>query len=467
MLCLVGGCATSPLSGARYWQIDGCTSRPTDNVRFNRADGTQIAIVPRRTCEAINSAALKIQSASGFYLSRVLIADPDDPNAFATRDKNGNPIAIVTLGMMTSLGSDEDAWAGLLGHEIAHLVRRHSDSRADAQASARGAGEVIANVVSMAVPGVGGFIGGTVAGTATQMAVYGSYTRPQEAEADELGLQWMVAAGYDPRGLLRLFDVLRRRASMPAFLSTHPAAQDRTQAVEAFIAGIPQSRKSGSTKERGTQVVSAASVSEGVRSTPTTKPVPRDAPTPPAVNIQQAATDPPSVQQQSRGDVTAATVVPSMSIDRSVRKVTGALKVAAASDGSFGYVDSQGNWAIPPAFSEAREFSPNALAAARESRGPSARWGYINTSGTWIIAPTFTEATPFDSFGWAAVAVGNAPEKKWGFINSRGEWEVLPIFDFAYPFGLDDANVTKVRLGSESFGIWKHLNRSGVLSEIR
>jgi len=238
-LLLAAGCASNPLSNARYWPIEGCTSFNTTHVRFTRADGSLIKVLPKRTCDSVSSAAAKIQSVSSFYLSRIFIVDLEDPNAFATRDKDGSPIAIVSLGMMTAIGADEDAWAGLMGHEVAHLVKRHGDDRASAQASASGAGSVIANIVSAAVPGVGGFVGGTVAGTATQMAVYGAYTRPQEAEADELGLQWMVAAGYDPRGLVRLFEILGRRSSMPAFISTHPAAADRAQQVDAFIARNP------------------------------------------------------------------------------------------------------------------------------------------------------------------------------------------------------------------------------------
>jgi hypothetical protein len=239
VLCLLAGCATTPQSSARYWNLDGCVSARSPHVRFNRPNGDQLVIVPRQSCEALKSATQKIESASGYPLSRVLIADLQDPNAFASRDKEGKPIAVVTLGMLSSLGSDEDAWAGLMGHEVAHLVKRHAEGRDAARAGAQGAGNVVANVISYTVPGVGGLIGGTIAGTAAQMAVYGSYTRPQEAEADELGLQWMVAAGYDPRGLVRLFEILGRRASAPSFLSTHPAAADRAQAVDAFIATNP------------------------------------------------------------------------------------------------------------------------------------------------------------------------------------------------------------------------------------
>jgi hypothetical protein len=72
------------------------------------------------------------------------------------------------------------------------------------------------------------------------MAMYGAYTRPQEAEADQLGLTWMVAAGYDPRGLTRLFEILSKQSSLPAFLSTHPGAEDRAKTVQDYVSKTGQ-----------------------------------------------------------------------------------------------------------------------------------------------------------------------------------------------------------------------------------
>src|SRR5205823_13158890 len=113
-------------------------------------------------------------------------------SAVATRDREGRSVAVITLGMVQALRDDEDAWAGLLGHEIAHHVKRHSEGRKEAQANARAAGQVAANVIGAVIPGIGGVIASTAGGTATEMAMYGAYTRPQEAEADAVGLQWMV-----------------------------------------------------------------------------------------------------------------------------------------------------------------------------------------------------------------------------------------------------------------------------------
>src|SRR5262249_53959420 len=235
---VLSGCATDLTASGRGWNLEQCADAPSETVDLNRSDGTKAASVPRASCVALRSAAEKIQAQAGVQLTRIYIADVKTPNAFATRDKAGKPVAAVTLGMLTTIGPDEAAWAGLLGHEIAHHVKRHGEGRQGAATTAAVTGNVLANVVSYAIPGLGGLVGGTIAGTAAQSAVYGSYTRPQEAEADEVGLKWMVAAGYDPQGMLRLFKALSASgsSSMPAFLSSHPANEERVKMVEAFIA---------------------------------------------------------------------------------------------------------------------------------------------------------------------------------------------------------------------------------------
>lgn len=235
-ILLLAGCATTgPTSSTRYWKLDGCTNAPNPRVNFNRSDGTRVATIDRLVCERLQTAATKIQNAASYQVSQIYISDLEAVNAFATFDKNGQPIVIANIGMLQAIGADEDAWAGLLGHEIAHLVRNHREGRQEAKSAAKGGGQVVGNILSHLIPGVGGWAAGTVAGTATQWAMYGAYTRPQEAEADQLGLTWMVAAGYDPRGLTRLFDILAKQSSPPAFLSTHPGAEDRAKIVQDYV----------------------------------------------------------------------------------------------------------------------------------------------------------------------------------------------------------------------------------------
>jgi predicted Zn-dependent protease len=232
---LVSGCASNLPANSRFWTLDKCTGAASPNIRLTRRDGSVIAVVPRRSCEAIASAAKKMQVEAKYPLAAIYLADFEEPNAFATRDKAGQSIAAVTFGMLIALGPDEDAWAGLLGHELAHHVQRHGESRGGAQTAAAATGQAAAQVIGSLVPGIGGFVAGSLGGTVARRAMYGAFTRPQEAEADALALQWMANAGYDPRGMLRLFSVLDKTSPGVAFLSTHPANEDRVQAVEQFI----------------------------------------------------------------------------------------------------------------------------------------------------------------------------------------------------------------------------------------
>jgi predicted Zn-dependent protease len=248
------GCATNPLQNAQIWNIEQCSNALTPMVRFNRADGAILANIPRSTCAAVASAASKIEGVAGYRAEQIHIADPDAPNAFATQDKDRRPVILVTLGMLKALGSDEAAWAGLLGHEIAHHVRNHGAGRKEAQVGAQATGQVLGSVIAQLIPGVGGIIAGNAASFAAANSMYGAYTRPQEREADELGLRWMVASGYDPRGMERLFNALAKSSgALPGFVSTHPGAEDRAKMVRDFIAsnaGAPASIPSSTPGEQ-------------------------------------------------------------------------------------------------------------------------------------------------------------------------------------------------------------------------
>lgn len=235
----LGACAApGPAPDARYWPVSACADAAFERVQFEGPDGgPALAVIPRDSCRALRASADKMQEAAGYKLARVLLVNSMQVNAFASRDSSGEPVAVVTLGMLQALGNDSDAWAGLLGHEIAHHVKHHAEASAATQRTANVSGQVVSNVIAYAVPGVGGALGGAVAGGMTQTVVLGAYSRPQESEADALALKWLVAARYDPRGMLRLFDALGKQPSaMPAFLSTHPANDERRKAVERFIA---------------------------------------------------------------------------------------------------------------------------------------------------------------------------------------------------------------------------------------
>lgn len=74
-----------------------------------------------------------------------------------------------------------------------------------------------------------------------------TYSREQEREADELGLRYMVAAGYGPQGAIRLQEsLLEASGSTPLpFLSSHPTGQERIENLRALISASSAGSETG------------------------------------------------------------------------------------------------------------------------------------------------------------------------------------------------------------------------------
>src|SRR5690606_18455647 len=113
---------------------------------------------------------------------------------FAWMVKN-TPTVAINLAMLELLGDDDDAYATILGHEIAHLTMNHGGQRQERESARQG----IATFLGVVLGAAGVPMGGTIADVATT-AVSNVYTRDEEREADRIGLDYMKRAGFDPKG---------------------------------------------------------------------------------------------------------------------------------------------------------------------------------------------------------------------------------------------------------------------------
>jgi predicted Zn-dependent protease len=152
-----------------------------------------------------------------------ILADEKTINAFALP---GGQI-FITAGLLKQLKSDDEI-AGVLAHEIGHVIGRHS-----AEQMAKG------NLLQ-GLAGAAGVAGGdyTSAQTARYVAklINLSYGRSDELESDDFGVQYMLAAGYKPESLLAVMKVLAKSSSGGAeFLSTHPAPANREEKIQEAI----------------------------------------------------------------------------------------------------------------------------------------------------------------------------------------------------------------------------------------
>jgi Zn-dependent protease with chaperone function len=156
-------------------------------------------------------------------------------NAFALP---GGPI-YVNLG--TIQAADEAELAGVMAHEISHVVFQHS-AREAGKAQWIQLGGALTSVLLGAT--MGGSTAGQLAQLGVQMGASGvvmKYSRTAETEADLLGSQIMYDAGYNPYSMVEFFDTLAKQggAGGPQFLSDHPNPGNRAETVGKMIKRFP------------------------------------------------------------------------------------------------------------------------------------------------------------------------------------------------------------------------------------
>ncbi len=159
------------------------------------------------------------------------VVNQKEINAFALP---GGPI-FVNMGTIQAADSEAQL-AGVMAHEISHVVQRHGTRAATKQ------------IVAQAPIGLlGGLLGNGVGGKLAQLgigfgvgSIFLKNSRTAESEADLLGTDIMYDSGYDPNGMAQFFKKLEQSGgkSAPQFLSDHPNPGNRYAAVSKEIATL-------------------------------------------------------------------------------------------------------------------------------------------------------------------------------------------------------------------------------------
>ncbi|MFQ5568182.1 MAG: M48 family metalloprotease, partial [Rhodothermales bacterium] len=145
----------------------------------------------------------------------------------------------VTRGLLSHL-NNEAQLAVVLGHEVGHVVARHASQRAATQQLG------MLGIIGVAIGGqaiFGGSAGENIlglGGTAAQL-LFLSYSRDNERESDNLGVDYAALAHYRPNEAAAFFSSLKRlgaqqESSIPSFLSTHPDPGEREQTIPRLSA---------------------------------------------------------------------------------------------------------------------------------------------------------------------------------------------------------------------------------------
>ncbi|ESR23399.1 M48 family metallopeptidase [Lutibaculum baratangense] len=173
------------------------------------------------------------------YDWRTELLQDDAANAFALPGGN-----IAVLSGLLPVAQNADGLATVIGHEVAHVIARHSAERLTQQRIADLGRLAVAVALGDMDPGTRQAVIGAL-GIGTQFGILMPFSRVHESEADRIGLVLMAQACFDPREAPELWRRMARAAGdgPPEFMSTHPAPQSRIENLTGWIDEALQARE--------------------------------------------------------------------------------------------------------------------------------------------------------------------------------------------------------------------------------
>ena len=231
LLSLIGltGCATSPTGRSQFMMV------PDSQVQQMGAQA--FANLKQETPTERNASANRYIDCVAGAITRevggsweVVLFKDDSPNAFALP---GGKIGVHT-GLL-KVAQNQHQLATVLGHEVAHVLAKHSNERVSQQ-MAVSSGLQLIGAVAQPTTALGQQMMGLL-GVGAQYGILMPYGRIQESEADQLGLDLMARAGFDPRESIDLWVNMGRAGGgqPPEFLSTHPSHGTRINDLKGYL----------------------------------------------------------------------------------------------------------------------------------------------------------------------------------------------------------------------------------------
>lgn len=226
-LLLLAGCSTSPTGRSQLVlmpdsQMDQMGLQAFTNIKQKTPVSSN-----RKSSNYVECVTNAITRQVGGRWEVVVFED-DSANAFALP---GSKIGVHT-GLL-KVAKNQDQLATVIGHEIAHVLSRHSNERVSQQfAVEQGLGLVSA--VASPTSATGKTLMGMM-GVGAQFGILMPFSRVQESEADIYGLDLMAKAGFDPRESVNLWINMGKanKGQPPEFLSTHPSHSTRISDLKA------------------------------------------------------------------------------------------------------------------------------------------------------------------------------------------------------------------------------------------
>ena len=226
-LSTLSGCATSPMGRSQLIMMsDSDMNAMGDKAFLSLVQKTPLVKDRQANAYVDCVAEALIREVGGQW--EVAVFQDNDANAFALP---GGKIG-VNSGLL-GVAVNQDQLATVIGHEVSHVLARHSNERLSQESATKIGLGVIQSVASSQGYGNQAVFGAL--GLGAQYGILLPYSRVQESEADLLGLDLMARAGFNPNESVNLWVNMGKATGgkqSAEFLSTHPSHDTRIQDVQ-------------------------------------------------------------------------------------------------------------------------------------------------------------------------------------------------------------------------------------------
>lgn len=160
----------------------------------------------------------------------VNVFENTSPNAFALPGKKIG----VNTGML-NIANNQDQLAAVMGHEVGHVLARHSAERMSLDTATQTGTQLLQVMSGESTPAKQKIFG--LLGLGTQYGLKLPFSRKHESEADIIGVELMAKAGFDPRASVHLWQNMAKasKGAPPEFMSTHPSNNTRINQLNGHM----------------------------------------------------------------------------------------------------------------------------------------------------------------------------------------------------------------------------------------
>lgn len=220
----LSACATSPTGRSQLMLVSNEEVSQMGIASYRQMQGKMPATKDAKINAYVQCVSRAVTAEAGGGSWEVTTFESKDLNAFALP---GGKIGVYT-GLLKA-ATNQDQLAAVIGHEVAHVLANHSAERLSNEMAA-GIGSQVAGAVTGYDPQLFGLAG--------NVFFVLPYSRTHESEGDQLGLDIMAKAGFDPRQSITLWQNMARigGGQKPAeFLSTHPSDETRIRKLSEHL----------------------------------------------------------------------------------------------------------------------------------------------------------------------------------------------------------------------------------------